>query len=213
MVKDYNPKEIEPKWQKIWEENEFYRTETSLEKKKHYVLEMFPYPSGKLHMGHMRVYSIGDVLARFLRMKGYNVLHPMGWDAFGLPAENAAIQHQVPPAEWTDQNIAFMKKQQKSLGLSYDWEREVTTCYPDYYKWTQWLFLKLYNMGLAYKKKAAVNWCGECETVLANEQVIDGSCWRCGTGVTTKDLEQWFFKITQYADRLLEDLSFLEGWP
>ena len=213
MSKDYNPKEIEEKWQKIWEDKSFNRSEADPDKEKYYVLEMFPYPSGKLHMGHMRVYSIGDVLARFLRMKGYNVLHPMGWDAFGLPAENAAIQHQVPPAQWTDNNIAFMKKQQVSLGLSYDWEREVTTCHPDYYRWTQWLFLKLYEMGLAYKKKADVNWCSQCETVLANEQVIDGACWRCGTGVVTQDLEQWFFKITQYADRLLEDLELLEGWP
>lgn len=213
IVKDYNPGKIEPKWQKIWEEKNSYHVQKDPKKEKYYVLEMFPYPSGKLHMGHMRVYSIGDVLSRYLRMKGYNVLHPMGWDAFGLPAENAAIQHKVPPSEWTDQNVAVMKKQQKSLGLSYDWDREVTTCHPDYYKWTQWLFLKLYEMGLAYKKKDAVNWCSECETVLANEQVIDGSCWRCGTEVVTKDLEQWFFKITDYADRLLEDLNLLEGWP
>ncbi len=213
MRKDYNPKEIEPKWQKVWEEKKFNRSDLDPEREKYYVLEMFPYPSGKLHMGHMRVYSIGDVLARFLRMKGYNVLHPMGWDAFGLPAENAAIQHEVPPAQWTYNNIAYMKKQQDSLGLSYDWEREVTTCHPDYYRWTQWLFLKLYEMGLAYKKKADVNWCSLCETVLANEQVIDGECWRCGTGVVIQDLEQWFFKITQYADRLLEDLELLEGWP
>jgi len=213
MSKEYNPKEIEPKWQEIWEKTNFHRTGEEPGKKKYYVLEMFPYPSGKLHMGHMRVYSIGDVLARFFKMKGYNVLHPMGWDAFGLPAENAAIQHNVHPSQWTDQNIAYMKKQQDSLGLSYDWDREVTTCYPDYYRWTQWLFLKLYEMGLAYKKKAAVNWCIQCETVLANEQVEEGSCWRCGTGVTTKDLEQWFFKITSYADRLLEDLKDLESWP
>ncbi|RQD76834.1 MAG: leucine--tRNA ligase [Candidatus Syntrophonatronum acetioxidans] len=210
---DYNPKDIEPKWQKIWEDNNFYQTRIDPGRKKYYVLEMFPYPSGKLHMGHMRVYSIGDVLARYLRMKGYNVLHPMGWDAFGLPAENAAIQHKVHPARWTDENIAFMKKQQNSLGLSYDWDREVTTCYPNYYKWTQWLFLKLYEMGLAYKEKAAVNWCSQCETVLANEQVIDNACWRCGTQVDTQDLEQWFFGITRYADRLLEDLDILEGWP
>ncbi len=212
-MSDYNPKEIEPKWQRIWEDNNFYQTRIDPGRKKYYVLEMFPYPSGKLHMGHMRVYSIGDVLARFFRMKGFNVLHPMGWDAFGLPAENAAIQHKVHPARWTDENIAFMKKQQDSLGLSYDWEREVTTCYPDYYKWTQWLFLKLYEMGLAYKEKAAVNWCSQCETVLANEQVIDNVCWRCGTRVSPQDLEQWFFAITRYADRLLGDLDILEGWP
>lgn len=212
-MKNYDPKQIEPGWQKAWRDKKSYRTEASGEKKKYYVLEMFPYPSGKLHMGHMRVYSIGDVLARFLRMKGYNVIHPMGWDAFGLPAENAAIQNQVHPSVWTDQNIAFMRRQQESLGLSYDWDREVTTCYPGYYRWTQWLFLKLYERGLAYKKKAPVNWCGQCETVLANEQVIDGSCWRCGTGVGTRDLEQWFFSITSYAQRLLDDLEMLEGWP
>ena len=162
--------------------------------------------------GHMRVYSIGDVLARFLRMRGYNVLHPMGWDAFGLPAENAAIEHGADPAEWTASNIAAMKKQQKALGLSYDWEREVTTCHPEYYRWNQWLFA-FYRHGLAYKKKAPVNWCPSCQTVLANEQVVNGGCWRCGTEVSSTELEQWFLKITAYADRLLEDLKLLEGWP
>ncbi|NLC11463.1 MAG: leucine--tRNA ligase [Firmicutes bacterium] len=212
-MQEYNPGEIEPRWQKFWEENNFYLTGEEPAKKKYYVLEMFPYPSGRLHMGHMRVYSIGDVLARFLRMKGYNVLHPMGWDAFGLPAENAAISHGINPAEWTATNIEAMKKQQKALGLSYDWQREVTTCHPDYYRWTQWLFLLFYERGLAYKKKAAVNWCPSCRTVLANEQVENGGCWRCGSEVQTKELEQWFLKITDYAERLLADLDLLEGWP
>ncbi|NLM45993.1 MAG: leucine--tRNA ligase [Firmicutes bacterium] len=211
-VAEYRPSVIEPKWQRIWEEKDYYKTDES-GRKKYYVLEMFPYPSGRLHMGHMRVYSIGDVLARFLRMRGYSVLHPMGWDAFGLPAENAAIEHQVHPATWTYKNIETMKKQQKMLGISYDWEREVTTCNPEYYKWTQWLFLLLYHRGLAYKKKAAVNWCPRCATVLANEQVEDGACWRCGEEVTVKDLEQWFFRITDYAERLLDDLKLLDGWP
>ncbi|MDO9533984.1 MAG: leucine--tRNA ligase [Bacillota bacterium] len=212
-MEDYNAKELEPKWQSYWMESGFHKTVKDSSKEKYYVLEMFPYPSGKLHMGHMRVYSIGDVLARFLRMRGFNVLHPMGWDAFGLPAENAAIQHGADPAEWTDLNIAAMKKQQDALGLSYDWEREVTTCYPDYYRWNQWLFLLFYEKGLAYKRKAPVNWCSSCNTVLANEQVVDGGCWRCGTEVSPRELEQWFLKITDYADRLLEDLKLLDGWP
>ncbi|HZK24140.1 MAG TPA: leucine--tRNA ligase [Oscillospiraceae bacterium] len=212
MVAEYNPSVIEPKWQRFWEENDLNQTEEDRQKK-YYVLEMFPYPSGRLHMGHMRVYSIGDVLARFLRMRGFSVLHPMGWDAFGLPAENAAIKNQVHPAAWTYANIEAMKKQQKALGISYDWQREVATCDPDYYKWTQWLFLLLYKRGLAYKKQAGVNWCPNCSTVLANEQVEDGGCWRCGTEVTHKDLEQWFFRITDYTERLLEDLKLLSGWP
>jgi len=211
-VAEYNPQETEPKWQSFWQENSFYRTYDH-GKKKYYVLEMFPYPSGKLHMGHMRVYTIGDVLARYLRMRGYSVLHPMGWDSFGLPAENAATLRQVHPSDWTYANIAVMKKQLKALGISYDWDREVTTCAPDYYRWTQWLFLLFYKRGLAYRKKAAVNWCPRCETVLANEQVEDGGCWRCGEGVETKDLEQWFLRITDYAERLLEDLKLLSGWP
>jgi leucyl-tRNA synthetase len=177
-MKEYNPKELEPRWQSYWEEHNFSRAEKDLAKKKYYVLEMFPYPSGKLHMGHMRVYSIGDVLARYLRMCGFNVLHPMGWDAFGMPAENAAIEHGADPAIWTDSNIAVMKEQQKALGLSYDWERELATCDPDYYRWNQWLFLLFYKNGLVYKKKAPVNWCASCRTVLANEQVVDGGCWR-----------------------------------
>ncbi len=212
-MQNYSPKEIEPKWQKYWQKEGYHGRRQDPGGKKFYCLEMFPYPSGKLHMGHMRVYSIGDVLARFLTMKGYNVLHPMGWDAFGLPAENAAIENNTHPADWTLANIREMKRQQDSLGLSYDWDREVTSCLPDYYRWTQWLFLLLYKRGLAYKKKAAVNWCPDCRTVLANEQVENGGCWRCGSPVEPRDLEQWFLKITDYADRLLEDLDLLEGWP
>ena len=209
---EYNPSVIEPKWQQYWEEHKIDQTDDE-GGKKYYVLEMFPYPSGRLHMGHVRNYAIGDVLARFLRMRGYNVLHPMGWDAFGMPAENAAIKNNVHPAAWTYSNIEAMKKQQKAMGISYDWQREIATCDPDYYKWTQWLFLLLYKRGLAYKKHAAVNWCPNCSTVLANEQVEDGGCWRCGAEVTLKDLEQWFFRITDYAERLLEDLKLLSGWP
>ncbi len=212
-MNEYNPKELEPKWQAYWQEHNFHRTGDAPDRAKYYVLEMFPYPSGKLHMGHMRVYSIGDVLARFLRMRGFNVLHPMGWDAFGLPAENAAMEHGVDPAEWTDSNIAAMKAQQNSLGLSYDWERELTTCYPDYYRWNQWIFLLFYHEGLAYKKKAPVNWCPRCVTVLANEQVESGLCWRCSSEVSPRELDQWFLKITDYSDRLLDDLKLLDGWP
>jgi len=212
-MQGYDPQEIEPKWQRFWEEEKFYRTPLDSSRPKYYVLEMFPYPSGKLHMGHMRVYSIGDVLARFLRMRGYNVIHPMGWDAFGLPAENAAIANRVSPAEWTEQNIAQMKRQQQRLGISYDWEREVNTSSPDYYRWTQWLFLLMYRRGLAYKKRAAVNWCPHCQTVLANEQVEGGRCWRCESEVEQQEREQWFLCITSYADRLLNDLALLEDWP
>ncbi len=212
-VKNYDPAQIEERWQKLWEKEDFYRAKIDQSKTKYYVLEMFPYPSGKLHMGHMRVYSIGDVLARFLRMRGYNVIHPMGWDAFGLPAENAAIEHNVNPALWTAQNIGHMKKQQNRLGVSYDWSREVNTSAPDYYRWTQWLFLLMYEKGLAYKKKANVNWCASCATVLANEQVEKGLCWRCSSVVETRELEQWFLRITDYAERLLYDLDKLEDWP
>ena len=212
-MKEYSPKEIEPKWQDYWREHNFHRTGEDEGKEKYYVLEMFPYPSGKLHMGHMRVYSIGDVLARFLRMRGFNVLHPMGWDSFGLPAENAAIEHGVEPGHWTDTNIAAMKEQLDALALTYDWEREVTTCHPDYYRWNQWLFLLFYKNGLAYKRKAPVNWCPSCQTVLANEQVVNGECWRCSSVVSPQELEQWFLKITDYAQRLLDDLKLLEGWP
>jgi len=212
MDKEYFPQEIEKKWQKVWEENNTFHTPNDSEKPKYYALSMFPYPSGKLHMGHVRNYTITDVIARFKKAQGYNVLHPMGWDSFGLPAENAAMKHGADPAKWTDENIAYMTKQLKMLGLSYDWQREVATCKPDYYKWTQWLFLQLYKKGLAYKKEAAVNWCDECGTVLANEQVIDGKCWRCDSVVEKKYLSQWFLKITDYADRLLQDLDKLEGW-
>lgn len=213
MDERYAPHEIEKKWQKVWQENHSFKTELNRQRPEYYVLEMFPYPSGNLHMGHVRNYSIGDVVARFKAMQGYTVLHPMGWDAFGMPAENAAIKHGIHPAKWTWENIANMRRQQQELGLSYDWDREVATCHPDYYKWTQWLFLLFYERGLAYKKKAAVNWCEECNTVLANEQVIDGHCWRCDSPVVKKELEQWFFKITDYADRLLADLTELKGWP
>ena len=212
MKEAYFPQEIEKKWQKIWEDEGTFHTPDNSDKPKYYALSMFPYPSGKLHMGHVRNYTITDVIARFKKMNGFNVLHPMGWDSFGLPAENAAMKHGADPEKWTLENIAYMTKQLKMLGLSYDWDREVTTCKPDYYKWTQWLFLQLYKKGLAYKKEAAVNWCEECGTVLANEQVIDGKCWRCDTVVEKKYLSQWFLKITDYADVLLEDLDKLTGW-
>lgn len=213
LVDRYDPKIMESKWQDQWEVTKAFSTTEVSDKPEYYVLEMFPYPSGKLHMGHVRNYSIGDVIARFKSMQGFNVLHPMGWDAFGMPAENAAIKHAIHPSKWTLENIANMHQQQKELGLSYDWEREVTTCKEDYYKWTQWMFLLFYERGLATRKKAAVNWCNECNTVLANEQVIDGKCWRCDSEVIKKDLEQWFFKITDYAERLLADLDELKGWP
>ncbi len=209
----YAPHDIEAKWQKYWEENKTFKVEMDKDKPKSYVLEMFPYPSGNLHMGHVRNYSIGDVIARFRTMKGFNVLHPMGWDSFGMPAENAAIKHNIPPKKWTLENIANMTRQLKALGLSYDWDREVTTCKEDYYKWTQWFFELFYKRGLAVKKESAVNWCDNCNTVLANEQVIDGKCWRCDHEVVKKDLSQWFFKITDYADELLKDLDLLPGWP
>ena len=212
-MKEYDPKMIEPKWQKIWEERGVFKTPQRSEKPKYYALVMFPYPSGTLHVGHVKNYVIGDIVARYKRMRGYNVLHPFGYDAFGLPAENAAIEHKIHPEIWTKGNIETIRKQIKRIGISYDWDREFATCDEEYYKWTQWIFLKLYEKGLAYKKKAAVNWCPKCKTVLANEQVKDGKCERCGTPVTIKHLEQWFFKITDYAERLLEDLDKLEGWP
>ncbi len=207
------PQSIEKKWQKKWLEAKAYKTEMDSKKPKYYTLEMFPYPSGNLHMGHVRNYSIGDVLARYKTMEGFNVIHPMGFDAFGMPAENAAIKNGVKPSDWTYSNIDNMKRQQREMGLSYDWDREVATCRPDYYKWTQWLFELFYKRGLAYKKKAYVNWCDTCGTVLANEQVIDGLCWRCDNVVVKKDLSQWFLKITDYADVLLKDLDKLKGWP
>jgi leucyl-tRNA synthetase len=209
----YNFNEIEEKWQKKWEEEKAFKVDENFDKEKYYCLEMFPYPSGKLHMGHVRNYSIGDVVARFKTMNGYNVLHPIGWDAFGLPAENAAIKHDIHPDKWTKENVAEMQKQLQELGISYDWDREVTTCLPDYYKWTQWMFLKFYEHGLAYKKKSPVNWCPSCETVLANEQVVNDRCERCETVVIKKNLEQWYFKITDYADKLLKDIDKLTGWP
>ncbi|MBW7956730.1 MAG: leucine--tRNA ligase [Deltaproteobacteria bacterium] len=208
----YDHKSVEARWQAEWEKGGAFR-KAGAEGDKYYVLEMFPYPSGKIHMGHVRNYSIGDVVARFLMMKGRSVLHPMGWDAFGLPAENAAIQHGIHPAKWTYENIANMRVQLKRMGLSYDWEREVATCSPEYYRWNQWLFLKLFEKGLAYKRRSSVNWCPECSTVLANEQVEDGRCWRCGTLVETRELEQWFFRITAYAEELLEHTYKLPGWP
>ncbi|HEY3363703.1 MAG TPA: leucine--tRNA ligase [Symbiobacteriaceae bacterium] len=207
-------REVEPRWQKYWEDKKIHEVKRDTSKPKYYALAMFPYPSGKLHMGHVRNYSIVDVIARFRRMQGYNVLHPMGYDSFGMPAENAAIQKGISPAVWTKSNIAEMTEQLKQLGYSYDWSRAVYTYREDYYKWTQWLFLQLYKKGLAYKKTAPVNWCPSCETVLANEQVVDGKCWRCDSVVTKNNLSQWFFKITQYADELLADLKLLEkGWP
>ena len=209
----YSPQEIEKKWQAKWLEESVYKTEMDRTKPEYYVLEMFPYPSGNLHMGHVRNYSIGDVLARYKAMEGYNVLHPMGFDAFGMPAENAAIKHGVKPSDWTYSNIENMKRQQREMGLSYDWDREVETCRPEYYRWTQWLFELFYKKGLAYKKEASVNWCDTCGTVLANEQVIDGKCWRCDSEVKKKNLSQWFLKITDYADILLDDLKELKGWP
>ncbi|ABR48471.1 leucyl-tRNA synthetase [Alkaliphilus metalliredigens QYMF] len=203
---------IEKKWQERWQENKAFSI-IERDRPKYYVLEMFPYPSGKIHMGHVRNYSIGDVVARFKRMKGYNVLHPMGWDSFGLPAENAAIKHGIHPDHWTKENVKEMKEQLDALGLSYDWDREVSTCTPEYYKWTQWLFLQFYHKGLAYKKESQVNWCPSCETVLANEQVVNGGCDRCDSSVGKKNLNQWYFKITDYAEALLEDIKLLDGWP
>lgn len=213
MKEKYNFTEIEKKWQDVWEKEDAFKTVEDYGKEKYYVLEMFPYPSGKLHMGHVRNYSIGDVIARFKRLKGYNVLHPMGWDSFGLPAENAAIKNDIHPAIWTDSNIAEMHRQLQGLGFSYDWDREVATCKEEYYKWMQWIFIQFYNKGLAYKKDNPVNWCPSCQTVLANEQVVDGCCERCHTPVTKKRLSQWYLKITDYADRLLKDLDKMPGWP
>jgi leucyl-tRNA synthetase len=212
----YDPATIEPKWQKRWAADpKLYAAEPATSgKPKYYVLEMLPYPSGQLHMGHVRNYSIGDALARHMWMRGYNVLHPMGWDAFGLPAENAALKNHTPPREWTLSNIAGMKRQFERLGMGFDWATEVTTCLPDYYRWNQWFFLRMYERGLAYRKKSKVNWCPECATVLANEQVIDGCCWRHeGTMVEQRDLVQWFFRITAYAQELLDGLDKLDGWP
>jgi leucyl-tRNA synthetase len=209
----YDPRKVEPKWQKYWAEKHLFKTRTDASLMKFYCLEMFPYPSGKIHMGHVRNYAIGDVIARYKRMQGFSVLHPMGWDAFGLPAENAAIKHGVHPSKWTYENIGYMKPQLNKLGLSYDWDREVTTCSPDYYRWNQWFFIKMLEKGLAYRKSSYVNWCPSCATVLANEQVIDSKCWRCDSIVVQKELDQWFLRITQYAEELLTACDELTGWP
>jgi len=210
---DYDFKQIEVKWQQKWQQDLTFSASSASAKKKYYVLEMFPYPSGKIHMGHVRNYTIGDVAARYRLMRGYNVLHPMGFDAFGQPAENAAIKNKTKPGEWTHKCIEWMKEELKKMGFSYDWDREVTTCDSSYYKWNQWIFLKMLERGLAYKKASSVNWCPSCSTTLANEEVIDGGCWRCHMPVQLKELEQWYLKITDYKERLLEDLSQLRDWP
>lgn len=213
MDERYEPRALESKWQKFWEETKLFKIEENPDKEKYYLLEMFPYPSGNIHMGHVRNYTIGDVVARYKRMQGFNVLHPMGWDAFGMPAENAAIANNSHPARWTYENIDAMRFQLKSLGFSYDWEREIATCRPEYYRWEQWLFLKMYKKGMAYRKESFVNWCEHCQTVLANEQVEAGMCWRCGKQVHQKKLWQWFFRITDYAEDLLSYCEKLPGWP
>ncbi len=213
MDQKYNPKDIEQKWQQQWEKQKSFAVTEGTDKRKYYLLEMFPYPSGRIHMGHVRNYSIGDVIGRFKRMRGFNVLHPMGWDAFGMPAENAAIQNKSHPAKWTYENIAYMRGQLKKMGLSYDWGRELATCDVEYYRWEQKIFLEMFAKGLAYKKTSFVNWCPNCETVLANEQVEDGACWRCDSEVKQKELDQWFFRITDYAEELLEWTGRLPGWP
>ncbi len=213
MKEQYTPKLVEAEAQDFWETNKTFAVEEDESKEKFYCLSMFPYPSGRLHMGHVRNYTIGDVISRYQRMLGKNVLQPMGWDAFGLPAENAAIKNNVPPAKWTRENVSYMRDQLKQLGLGYDWDRELATCDPDYYRWEQWLFTRLYKKGLVYKKTSPVNWCPNDLTVLANEQVVDGKCWRCDTEVERKDIPQWFMKITDYAEELLQELDTLEGWP
>lgn len=209
----YTPLDVEAKWQQQWDTNKTFKVTEDPSKQKYYLLEMFPYPSGRIHMGHVRNYSIGDVVGRFKRMRGFNVLHPMGWDAFGMPAENAAIKNNCHPAAWTYENMAYMRDQLKQMGLSYDWDRELATCDVSYYRWEQKLFVEMYKKGIAYKKQSFVNWCPSCETVLANEQVEDGGCWRCDTEVVQKELEQWFFKITDYAEELLDFTNKLPGWP
>ena len=213
MNRKYKPHEIEEKWQKRWEEEKTFKAKEDPGKEKYYLLEMFPYPSGRIHMGHVRNYTIGDVVARYKRMKGYNVLHPMGWDSFGMPAENAAIEHGIHPSKWTNENIAYMRKQLKRMGFSYDWDRELSVCEPEYYRWEQLFFLWMYEKGLVYKKASAINWCADCKTVLANEQVEAGLCWRCGTEVEERYLEQWFFRITYYVEELLDYCDKLPGWP
>ena len=213
MQEQYRPDQIEPKVQRYWLDNKVFAAKIDLSKQKYYCLSMFPYPSGRLHMGHVRNYTIGDVVARYQRMNGKNVLQPIGWDAFGMPAENAAIKNKTAPAPWTYENIAYMKQQLKMLGFGYDWDRELTTCTPQYYKWEQWFFTELYKKGLVYKKTSVVNWCPNDETVLANEQVDEGRCWRCDTPVVQKEIPQWFVKITEYAEQLLKGLDELPQWP
>lgn len=213
MEKRYNPAAIEQKWQHFWQEQDIFRVSETATRPKYYVLEMFPYPSGRIHMGHVRNYTIGDVVARYKHMQGFNVLHPMGWDAFGMPAENAALAHGVHPATWTYDNIAYMRRQLQSLGYSYDWQRELATCDPDYYRWEQKVFIEMFRRGLAYKRLAPVNWCHHCQTVLANEQVENGACWRCQQPVVLRELEQWFFKITDYVEELLSGCDRLTEWP
>ncbi|MDH4319339.1 MAG: leucine--tRNA ligase, partial [Desulfobulbaceae bacterium] len=209
----YDFKAIEKKWQTYWEENKTFHAEEDPQREKYYVLEMFPYPSGRIHMGHVRNYSIGDVIARYKRMRGYNVIHPMGWDAFGLPAENAALKRGIHPGKWTHENIDYMRNQLKAMGFSYDWDREVATCDSPYYRWEQVIFLQMLEKGLVYRKETTVNWCNSCQTVLAREQVIDGCCWRCDEAVEPRIMHGWFFKITDYAEELLSDLETLQGWP
>jgi leucyl-tRNA synthetase len=213
MEEQYHPQAIEQAAQKFWHSNNSFAVHEDSSKEKFYCLAMFPYPSGKLHMGHVRNYTIADVIARYQRMQGKNVLQPMGWDAFGLPAENAAIKNNVPPAKWTKENITYMREQLQELGFAYDWDREIATCDPEYYRWEQWFFTKLFKKGLAYKKKAEVNWCETDNTVLANEQVIDGCCWRCDNPVERREISQWFIKITDYAQQLLDDIDKLDEWP
>ncbi|MCP3900654.1 MAG: leucine--tRNA ligase, partial [Desulfobacteraceae bacterium] len=213
MESHYNPADVEPKWQKYWDENNTFKVEKDNSKEKYYLLEMLPYPSGKIHVGHVRNYTIGDVVVRYKKMKGFNVIHPMGWDAFGMPAENAAIDNNSHPATWTYENISAMRYQLKKMGFSYDWDREIATCRPEYYKWEQWLFLKMLEKGMAYRKESYVNWCEKCQTVLANEQVESDRCWRCDEVVQQKKLWQWFFKITDYAQDLLDHCDKLPGWP
>ncbi len=213
MIERYTPEAVEARWQAFWDENKIFKAAVDPSKIKYYLLEMFPYPSGKIHMGHVRNYTIGDVVARYKRMNGFNVIHPMGWDAFGMPAENAAIDNKTHPAAWTYENIRAMRNQLKKMGFSYDWDRELATCTPEYYRWEQWLFLKMLEKGMAYRKESYVNWCEHCQTVLANEQVEADACWRCGILVQQKKLSQWFFKITDYAEDLLVYCDKLPGWP
>jgi leucyl-tRNA synthetase len=212
-IPEYDAQAIETKWQRTWEEEDLYKTDTDPAKPKKYVLEMFPYPSGDLHMGHARNYTIGDAMARQARMRGYDVLHPMGFDAFGLPAENAAIKHHTQAAKWTYQNIAQAVKTMKRMGFSYDYDRMFNTCDPEYYRWGQWMFIQMWKRGLAYRATSPVNWCPTCKTVLANEQVVEGRCWRCGSIPEKRNLSQWYLKITDYAQELLDDLDKLTGWP